>query len=126
MKLNSEEFKVKSLYDQELVMLKALSIKPNLEPFNSDAWLKKQLQTQIGHYSEIRHDNVLYLEECDGMCLMCEYADIMIEPCLEFWKEFLKLVETMKKLFRPSSRINNFSDIVKKFIVFTECFLNGK
>jgi hypothetical protein len=80
--LNSDDLKVNSLYDQELIMLKALSIKQNCEPFNSDAWLKKQLQAQIGHYSEIRHDNVLYLEECVGGRCRCEYADIMIEPCL--------------------------------------------
>ncbi len=42
---------------------------------------------------------MLYLEECMGGGLCCEYADIMIEPCLEFWKEFLKLVEMMKELF---------------------------
>lgn len=95
-KSNYDDLQANSLYDQELIMLKTLSIKQNCEPFNSDAWLKKQLQAQIGHYSEIRHDNVLYLEEYFGMGLCCEYADIMIEPCLEFWKEFLKLVEVMK------------------------------
>ncbi len=132
-----------TLYNQELVMLKALSnlsnsttAHPNIEPFNSKAWGYKQAQTQIGHYNEIRHDNVLYLDECGGMMMCCEYPDIMIEPCLEFWKEFLNLIKMMEVMFislgvksttnQTQRIINNFKSIVGKFIVFSEYFLAGQ
>jgi hypothetical protein len=122
-----------TLYQQELVMLRALSRSSDIEPFNSVAWNLKQAQTQIGHYSEVRHDNVLYLEECGGLMLCCEHPDIMIEPCTEFWNEFLKLVNMMSNLFsslnannnRTRQIINNFSSIVNKFLQFLDFYNNG-
>lgn len=145
-----------TLYNQELVMLKALSKQQNMEPFNSKIWGYKQTQTQIGHYSEIRHDNVLYLDECCGGMLCCEHPDIMIEPCLEFWREMLNLVIMMETMFVGLSKsshktpissklrsnftqefecyesiqtneiLNNFKSIIEKFILFTEYYLNGQ
>ena len=47
----------------------------------------------------MRHDNVLYLDECDGCSVLCKYEDIMVEPCVEFWQEYLKLVTAMESLF---------------------------
>ena len=139
--------KSQTIYDQELIMLRALSKYPQMEPFNTNAWSAKQAQTQIGHYNEIRHDNVLYLDECDGFSIACKYEDIMIEPCVEFWNEYLNLITMFEELINsvkikcsdihdemyytmmynpPSKIIQNFKNIVSKILSFLEYFTNGQ
>lgn len=126
-----------TLYEQELIMLRALSKYPNIQPFNSRAWGYKQAQTQIGHYNEMRHDNVLYLDECNGCMLLCKYEDIMVEPCVEFWQEYLKLVITMESLFNSvqfqkhqfdftDSIFENFKNIINKILEFLEYVMNDQ
>lgn len=115
-----------SLYSQEINLLKGLSQKINISPFNSKKWGYKQAQTQIGHYNELRHDNVLYLEEKYGCCCTCQYVDILIEPSIDFWKEYLILIDKMKLIFKnPKSVIilDNFTTIVNLFIKYLEYFL---
>ena len=126
-----------TIYGQELRMLRALTedieLMKNhkLYPFFNDSWLKKQAQTQIGHYSELRHDNVLYLEEvCGGRC-ECFYPELLIEPVPTFWKEFLKLIEMMKIMVPKENRrdvniLNNFENIINKFISYLDQYLTNK
>lgn len=123
-----------TIYAQELKMLRALSYDRELMktkgfyPFNSSHWMKKQAQTQIAHYAELRHDNVLYLEELGGMmCCACEYPDLLIEPVPTFWKEFLVLINMMKKLSKEENTIlNEFSTIISKFVQYLDDLLEYK
>ncbi len=92
-----------TLYSQELKMLRAFSQDYKLmkdkefHPFNTRAWMYKQAQTQIGHYAELRHDNVLYLDEAGGFSVCCDHPDILIEPVPHFWREYLILVRMYSK-----------------------------
>ena len=127
-----------TLYGQELQMLKALSNYPAVHPFNTNGWQLKQLQTQIGHYSELRHDNVLYAEECCGFGQECSHPDILIEPCLEFWQELKKTIQLMKGVFcsnkasmsweskKTKAILDNFDKMVDKFIKYLGYFLDNK
>jgi len=129
LKKNSIDFnQVDSLYSQELKMLKYLSNNNNFnkEPFTNKEWLLKQAQTQIGHYSELRHDNVLYLRESFGGCCQCYHPDLMVEPVLDFWKEFLKLIEMMKRLDKNNKKLLKFEKILLKLIIFSENLVNNK
>ena len=69
-----------TLYAQELKMLAALTKSIDEPPFNTINWGKKQAITQIAHYSDLRHDNVLYNDECYGVFDGCNYPDLMVEP----------------------------------------------
>ena len=115
-----------SIYAQELNVLRSLTSDCITDhPFNTNAWGLCKANTQIGHYAELRHDNVLYLDEVrNGMC-KCSYPDMLIEPNLKFWSEFLKLVIMMKALVISTSNdhviLCNFENIVNKFILY----LNG-
>lgn len=127
-----------TIYAQELKMLRALMAdrellkSKNLYPFTEHSWGKKQAQTQIGHYAELRHDNVLYVDEVCGGGACCEFADLMVEPCPTFWKEFLVLIKMLKSL--TSININkcynkildNFETTINNFISFLDAYLNGQ
>lgn len=122
----------KTIYAQELKMLRALSkdrelmkIK-NFYPFFTSNWMKKQAQTQIAHYAELRHDNVLYLDEVCGMRCECEYPDLLIEPVPNFWKEFLVLISMMETMDGKNKRLTNFSNIISKFIKYLDDLLEHK
>lgn len=124
-----------TIYAQELKMLRALALdrelmkKKNFYPFNTSNWMKKQAQTQIAHYAELRHDNVLYLEELGGMMsCCCAFPDLLVEPVPNFWKEFLVLVNMMQTLCKgPNDILDNFSTIITKFIKYLDDLLeHGK
>ena len=123
---------VDTIYAQELKMLKALNAdkemleKKSFSPFYTLPWSKKQAGTQIAHYSELRHDNVLYLEEAFGCSICCEHPDILIEPVPTFWNEFLNLIKMMKELVKDKNNkiLDNFELIIGKFIKYLDDLLN--
>ena len=124
-----------SIYEQSLIMLRSLSKYPNISPFNTKSWAYKQSQTQIGHYNEIRHDNVLYLDECDGFMLCCKYEDIMVEPCIEFWHEYLKMITMIESIVIKPDNMNNsiiieilqnFKNTTNKILQYLEYFIENK
>jgi hypothetical protein len=120
-----------TLYGHELLMIRALSSMPEKAglPFTSSKWLEKQAITQIGHYNELRHDNVLYVGEVFGGGLECHYPDIMVEPSLEFWKQYLslvnKLIFSFKGLPKISEHFKKFQTTVEKIIEFLNLWLSG-
>ena len=120
-----------TLYGQELKMLRALTNdKLNASPFNTQAWGLKQAVTQTGFYSDMKHDNCLYIEECFGFRDCCSHPDLMVEPVLTFWREFLNTISIMKSLPIQSKKdekiLNNFETILNKFIIVTEKYLNNE
>jgi hypothetical protein len=143
--INTKDTKDTPLYFAELRMLRALVADKkvfadnNLTPFNTKAFELKQAQTQVGHYSELRHDNVLYLEEVCGSHCDCEYPDIMVEPVNTFWKEMLNVVEkfiTFSKKYEndyPSLKhsqsaqiLDKFKEMLEIFIEHTNLYINNK
>jgi hypothetical protein len=136
----------KTFYSQELKMLRALLHdrkllkEKGLFPFTEVSWEKKQAQTQSGHYSELRHDNVLYAAETYGGGCECSYPEIQIEPVLSFWKEMQTYVKMMKKFVENETQDNerryrrersdaevldNFDNILSKFILVLNSQLSG-
>ncbi|AYV81382.1 MAG: hypothetical protein Harvfovirus30_14 [Harvfovirus sp.] len=120
-----------SIYDQELKMLRALTLDQNKMkaldhwPFSEDSWAKKLAITQIGHYAELRHDNMLYVKEYRGACCFCEYADLMVEPVPSFWNEFLTLIVKMRAL-TSSWQLERFEEITRNIITYLECQMAEK
>lgn len=106
-----------TLWKQQLIMLKSLTADKSLlkdkdmYPFYEKSWGLKQATTQVGDYAKMRHDNVLYVDECTGFHCECYYPDIMIEPVPTFWKEFAKLVNITK------STMKTFSNEHTKYIL---------
>ncbi|AYV77697.1 MAG: DUF3160 domain-containing protein [Edafosvirus sp.] len=121
-----------SVYDHELKMLRALCADQEKMktigwwPFGTDSWNKKLANTQTGHYSEVRHDNVLYVKEYTGCCTECEYPDLLVEPVPTFWNEFLALIIKMRTLDSENYKLEYFEKAIRNIIEYLQCQLEGK
>ena len=120
-----------SLYDQELKMLRALTAdqKQMQElkwwPFSEETWKKKLANTQIAHFSELRHDNVLYVEERVGLCCECEYPDLLVEPVPTFWNELLFMINKLETFVGDNGefkhKLGEFKTAVNNIIEYLRC-----
>ena len=48
-------------------------------------WQRKQLQTQLGSWAELRHDTILYGKQSYTAAIACEYPEGFVEPYPEFY-----------------------------------------
>ena len=46
----------------------------------TEAWQRKQLQTQLASWAELRHDTVLYAKQSYTAGVKCEYPTGYVEP----------------------------------------------
>ncbi len=52
----------------------------------SQTWARKQLQTQLGSWAELRHDTILYAKQSATMRVVCEYPTGYVEPYPLFYE----------------------------------------
>jgi len=79
-----------SLYTYWLDTLRALS-EPTLDPkypqfMRTQAYAMKNLNTQLGNWSQLRHDNLLYVEQVYSFACGCSYPAGFVEPRIKAWK----------------------------------------
>lgn len=93
----STELWRRSIYNQWLLLLRTLS-----EPFDptdtkipqvfrTRQWANKDLNTQLASWTELRHDNVLYLKKMESLCGGCSYPEGYVEPRPNFWEQFSRM-----------------------------------
>jgi len=56
-------------------------------------FLRKQLQTQLASWAELRHDTVLYAKQSYTAGILCEYPEGYVEPYPEFFARLALLTE---------------------------------
>jgi hypothetical protein len=143
---NINNYNNNSLYLQHLKLIKSLSsntcsegnkemMKERcLEPFDKDAWYKKQVNTQIGSYSEFKYDNINNLSVGSHYQLnknIAKPSEIMVEPCLTFWTELLNTIIMIKNVINDPenkyyNKLNKFESIVNKLIKITNMYISKK
>jgi hypothetical protein len=63
------------------------------------AWRRKQLQTQLASWAELRHDNVLHAKQSYTGVPACEYPDGYVEPYPRFYASLRSFAEeTLRRL----------------------------
>ncbi|MEZ4473969.1 MAG: DUF3160 domain-containing protein [bacterium] len=63
------------------------------------AWARKQLQTQLGSWAELRHDTILYGKQSYSAMAGCEYPAGFVEPYPVFYRKLADLARfTGKRL----------------------------
>jgi len=91
------------------------------EVMRSQAWSRKQLQTQLGSWAELRHDTILYAKQSYTMGEMCEYPTGYVEPYPELFARVAQFAEvaaerlqalTVKTRVRPF--LGRFAAIVRR------------
>ena len=78
-----------------------LSTEPGLpQVFRTEAWRKKQLQTQLASWSELRHDTILYAKASYSVP-SCEVPVAYVEPYPEFYAALEKVAQRAAKALEP-------------------------
>jgi hypothetical protein len=87
-----------NIYSAWLAALRTLSV-PTTDPKFPEAmrtrpWAMKTLNTQMGSWTELRHDTLLYVKQSYAEPGLCSYPAGFVEPRPEFWQAMKVLAET--------------------------------
>lgn len=66
--------------------------------FQTEAWQRRLLSTQLASWAELRHDTVLYAKQSYTVMLGCDYPDGYVDPYPEMWAELARLAARTKDL----------------------------
>lgn len=99
------------LYFAWLKMLKTLSQPGSLTPLGSEAWAQRLMNTQLASWTELRHDNVLYVKQGASFMTCCGYPDGFVEPIPAFWEAFRVLVQELNKII-PHPILNHWDSVL--------------
>lgn len=84
-----------SLYMAWLDALRALSIPTTSaiypEAMRTRAWAMKTLNTQIGSWTQLRHDTIAYVKQSASTPAICSYPAGFVEPLPEFYARMEKM-----------------------------------
>jgi hypothetical protein len=69
----------------------------------SEAWRRKQLQTQVASWAELRHDTVLYLKQSYTVVTECEYPAGYVKPYPELFARLRALAGAYSSRLRGTS-----------------------
>ncbi len=91
------------------------------EALRTEAWQRKQLQTQLASWAELRHDMVLYAKQPYTAGVECEYPAGYVEPYPATYACIRKLVEDLAErleAFPFSKATKRFEPIQKRQVDF--------
>jgi hypothetical protein len=67
------------------------------EVMRGHAWQRKQLQTQLASWAELRHDTILYAKQSYTIGIACEYPTGYVEPYPAFYAQLATFAELAKQ-----------------------------
>jgi len=103
--LHTPEFWQSSLYNIWLDALRTLdddlsNRKHVPEVMQTRGWQRKQLQSQLGSWAELRHDTILYAKQSSTAQPACEYPAGYVEPYPEFFARVRYFAEEAARRFK--------------------------
>jgi len=84
-----EEFWTEHLYGRWVHGLRSLSEPVPLsapDTFQTRAWKRRILNTQLGSWTQLRHDTMLYVKQSFTPPLLCEFPDGYVDPYPKLWQ----------------------------------------
>ena len=73
-----------------------------LPPFmTTAAWWQEKMNTQLGSWSELRHDNVLYAKQSYSVGAVCSFPYSYVEPFPEFYRSMKSFGIKLKGIIEP-------------------------
>jgi hypothetical protein len=82
-------FWVSSIYNRWLSILRTLNVDTTTSAYpqamQTAAWADKMLHTQLASWTQLRHDNILYVKQSFTVGIACEYPTGYIEPYPAFY-----------------------------------------
>lgn len=85
------------------------------EAMKRTPFARKQLQTQLASWAELRHDTVLYAKESYSAGIMCEYPEGYVEPYPELFARLAQLSSLAKQRFVAMGLTQAYADFFGSF-----------
>jgi hypothetical protein len=120
------EFWHKNLYNLWLGAIRTLHSDQSTEQhlpqvMRTATWQRKQLQTQLASWAELRHNTVLYAKQSYSAQASCEYPAGFVEPYPELYARIKTFAEEAARRIDAanySTSIRDFTDIKRRQIDF--------
>jgi hypothetical protein len=87
-----------SLYTRWLSSLRTLSAQPDADLpsiAKTSLWQNRMLSTQLGSWSELRHDTILYAKQSYSVGISCEFPDAYVDPYPQFYAKLGEMAEAI-------------------------------
>lgn len=115
-----EETWQSSLYTTWLGSLRTLSPKTEVDVglpgvARTEAWGRRLLNTQLGSWAQLRHNNVLYVKQSYTSNALCEYPDAYVDPYPEFFEAMVGFAERATTLFDSLNVEGEFADSARAY-----------
>jgi hypothetical protein len=92
-----------TLYNGWLQSIRALNppqVRDSLPAFmRTAAWWQQKMNSQLGSWAELRHDNLLYAKQSYSGMIICSFPESYIEPVPEFYARIKTFADTAKEFF---------------------------
>lgn len=116
----SYEFWNTSIYNAWLHAIQTLSPEPTLsglpEFMKTGAWGLEKLNTQLSSWTELRHDNILYVKQSYTGVGQCSYPEGYVEPVPDFFRTMQELCYvSSKKLEEIPAERGNEDEKIKNY-----------
>lgn len=95
----AEEFWTESIYGRWMHTLRALSTPPDdngPDTFRTHAWGLRIMNAQLGSWTQLRHDTVLYAAQSYTPPVLCDFPDGYVEPNPEFWRRMAAMATQLE------------------------------
>jgi hypothetical protein len=84
---------------------------------SSGAWWQEKMNTQLGSWAELRHDNLLYAKQSYTGIPLCSFPYSYVEPFPEFYRILKQFGDKLKTIIQPL----NFPKFYTKDIINIYC-----
>jgi hypothetical protein len=123
-----------NLYNGWVNALRTLDDVPAKSPrfpqaMRTSAWAKKELQTQLASWAELRHDTLLYGKQSYTASAACEYPEGFVEPYPEFFATLKRFAaEANRRLLAADishpdpQRARNLAAVRERYVTFFRRF----
>ena len=79
--------------------MSTLEAHPAADVFRTQAWKDRTINTQLGSWTQLRHDTLLYTKQSYTPPVLCEYPEGYVDPYPECWDRLAALAEHTKEAF---------------------------
>jgi hypothetical protein len=115
-----------NVYSEWLYLLRTLDEKPPQKLFPAvmrrQPWRRKQLQTALASWAELRHDTILYAKQSYTASPGCEYPAGFVEPYPEFFARLDELTSTLARRLAAAKLPVTAESTRTSFVQFFENF----
>jgi hypothetical protein len=92
------------------------------QAMKTQAWQRKELQTQLASWAELRHDTILYVKQSYSAA-SCAYPAGYVEPYPEFYARVKQFTDKAQELFADwKLRSNDQDPMPKHYVAFFKNF----